>query len=272
MKTIIYWFSGTGNSLHVAKALEAGLEETVLVHASAALEGTMETVPRTGLVFPVYSWGPPALMERLIGELPSEKPGYMFAVATYGGAPGSTMKITRKMLERRGLSLDASFTVKMVENYPPMGGAPSTEKQQIVLDEAEKEIPAIVRGIREGVTGDHGSRSFFFSLIGPMIYPYFRKSVNRAAGKFSADESCTSCGICARVCPVSNVEVPGGERPVWGKRCEQCFACLHWCPEEAVQYGKKSRGQPRYHHPGVTLREMIPKKSGENPADPPSGG
>jgi MinD superfamily P-loop ATPase len=45
-------------------------------------------------------------------------------------------------------------------------------------------------------------------------------------------------------------------RPTWHHRCEQCFACLQWCPEEAIQFGTETAGKDRYHHPDVTLADM----------------
>jgi ferredoxin len=263
METTVYWFSGTGNSLHVARAIADGLGDTRLVHAARALESGPVLSGRTGLVFPVYSWGPPVMMAELVKRLTGDPAGYVFAVATYGGAPGSTISITRRMLAERGIPLDASWTVRMVENYPPFGGAPPEEKQAARIEAAEREMPEVVRGIRDGVTGDHGNRSFLFSAIGRIAYPMFRKYVHRSAGRFRADDRCTSCGICARVCPSANISVPPGGKPVWSDRCEQCYACFHWCPEKAVQYGRKTAGQPRYHHPGVTLRDMIVQGQGE---------
>jgi formate hydrogenlyase subunit 6/NADH:ubiquinone oxidoreductase subunit I len=47
------------------------------------------------------------------------------------------------------------------------------------------------------------------------------------------------------------------EKPSWLHRCEQCLACLQWCPQEAIQYGKKTVKYPRYHHPEVILKDML---------------
>ena len=38
---------------------------------------------------------------------------------------------------------------------------------------------------------------------------------------------------------------------------EQCLACIQWCPQEAIQFGKKTPRYKRYHHPEVTVREML---------------
>ena len=43
-----------------------------------------------------------------------------------------------------------------------------------------------------------------------------------------------------------NIHLENG-RPVWGKNCTHCMACICDCPKEAIEYGKKSKGKPRYH-------------------------
>ncbi len=258
MKTVIYWFSGTGNSFHLAKAMQEGLDDVEMIPVVKALDDDIEPSKRIGLVFPVYAWGPPAIVAKFIAKLPSDIPEYLFAAATYGGDPGSTMAITRGMLKRRGLVMNASFAVKMVENYPPMGGPPAEEKQRKINGAAETEIAQIINRIREGASGDFVKKNLFFSLIGSMVYPIFRRALSTKSGsKFYADEKCSLCGICARICPVQNVRLLEGEKPTWGNRCEQCFACFHWCPEKAVQTGRKTVDMVRYHHPETSLNDLI---------------
>jgi len=72
---------------------------------------------------------------------------------------------------------------------------------------------------------------------------------------FWTDNKCNGCEICGRVCPVGNIVFESG-KPAWQHRCEQCLACIQWCPQEAIQYGKKTPAYERYHHPEVKLKDM----------------
>jgi MinD superfamily P-loop ATPase len=71
---------------------------------------------------------------------------------------------------------------------------------------------------------------------------------------FAADEKCTGCGTCARVCAVGNIEIVHA-RPVWQNRCENCLACYNWCPTNAIHGALANKGY-RYHHPDVTARDI----------------
>ena len=74
------------------------------------------------------------------------------------------------------------------------------------------------------------------------------------ADKFYVTDACISCGKCVKVCPLGNIRLENG-RPVWGKNCTHCMACICRCPREAVEYGKHSRGLLRYVFPGEEREE-----------------
>ena len=84
MNVQIYYFSGTGNSLHVARELERRLPETVLVPIVSVLRDdkiktTAETV---GLVFPIHNLTTPIPVKRFLQRVDMRSAKYIFAVAT----------------------------------------------------------------------------------------------------------------------------------------------------------------------------------------------
>ncbi len=78
--------------------------------------------------------------------------------------------------------------------------------------------------------------------VKPIFYACFVKS-----SVFTVSQACTGCGQC--VCrPLSTNSITLRDaRPVWGKGCTHCMACICYCPTSAIEYGKKSLGKPRYH-------------------------
>ncbi len=255
MKTVIYWFSGTGNSLAVAKELAKARGDAELVPMARVLKKMPPPAARIGLVFPVYGWGPPALVARFVEKLNASPNSYIFSVITYAGNPGGTLTTLQRLLQKRGLNLAAGWGVKMPENYPPLGGAPAPEKQQTINAEAAKKNAQIAMELQRLPRGEIERSSLVWRMLGKVIYPLFQKHVRHADRSFRADEKCNGCSLCAKICPVNNIAMIDGH-PSWMGHCEQCYACFHWCPQKAVQFGRSSK-QHRYHHPDVELSDFL---------------
>ena len=75
--------------------------------------------------------------------------------------------------------------------------------------------------------------------------PFFYTAIVKDKA-FTASAACNGCGQCVKRCPLNNITLPDG-KPLWGGRCTHCMACICYCPAEAIEYGKKSAGKPRYH-------------------------
>jgi formate hydrogenlyase subunit 6/NADH:ubiquinone oxidoreductase subunit I len=255
MRTTIYWFSGTGNSLSVAKALAQSMPDSELIPIAAAMQNSLPPVDTIGLVFPVYSFGPPAILERFIRKLNVSEESYIFCVCTCAVTSGSTLHYVSKMLNRSGLKLDGFWTVKQPENYPPLGGTPGPKSQAKTHAAAIEKTTRIAEELELRPRGHFEKTSLFYRMAGRIAYPAFRGFERHGADRFfRADKKCNSCGLCAEVCPVANIKMEES-RPVWLGHCEQCFACFHWCPQNAVQYGPSGR-ITRYHHPAVSVADF----------------
>ena len=116
-KNIIFYFSGTGNSLKSAKdiAAQIGDCDLVLMNKPYALYGKYE---RIGFVYPVYCVGLPAAVERFIEALniSENKQSYFFSVCTFGGMSGGLARID-ELLQAGGAKLSYGAGIKCFANY-----------------------------------------------------------------------------------------------------------------------------------------------------------
>jgi ferredoxin len=261
MKTIIYYFTGTGNTLKVAKDVASGLGETELVPIQTALGKSLRPdADAVGIAFPVYMWGLPPIVCRFIASL-DLKGKYVFAIATYGGMPAGTLRQAQRLISSAGGRLAAGFALKMPGNYIPMYGAVSEQDQAKMFAAKAEKVKRIVTAVKE--RADHspdGAGNPLGRLLSGIVYGISAPRIPRMDVSFWSDERCNGCGTCERVCPVANIALADG-RPTWRHRCEQCMACIQWCPQEAIQYGKKTAARRRYRNPHATVDEIAGGKS-----------
>lgn len=118
MSTIIYYFTGTGNSLYCARRIGDLLGDTTIVPIESEVENiALLKADNIGVVFPVYAFGLPNVVKQFIKHLSSDNKGkYFFAVATNGGRVAGTLVLTRRMLGARGIKLSAGYSVIMPTN------------------------------------------------------------------------------------------------------------------------------------------------------------
>ena len=119
-----------------------------------------------------------------------------------------------------------------------------TRIHQIVAQaepEIDRAIAAIAKSQAFGPTPKHLLNRFLSGPVNPFFYSVIVKDT-----PFTVSDACNGCGQCVKRCPLNNITLPDG-KPLWGGRCTHCMACICYCPTEAIEYGKKSAGKPRYH-------------------------
>lgn len=258
MKAIIYYFTGTGNSLKIAKDIAAGIPGAEVRHIAAAMtEGNRIPVvaEKVGIVFPVYVEGLPIIVERFVRSLELKPDTYVFAVANYGESAGGSLVQLEQILQEKGCRLSAAFGLKMPDNTQILFPPSSEDEQQRDFKQESKAVTEISRTVLEGT---EAGVSLVQSARRRPKSIWQRPDFDPAkmVENFSADKKCDGCGICADVCSVGNVEMKDS-RPLWRNHCEQCLACMQWCPRQAIQFSKKTSTWGRYHHPDVRLEELL---------------
>lgn len=254
MKTSIYYYTGTGNSLWAARKLGGELKDARIASMRRAAPEN-DGAEAIGLVFPVHIWGLPRRVIDFVGRLPAGK-AYYFALAINAGQVAGTLTQLKKLMKARGLALAAGFDVVMPSNYIPWGGAAPAQEQESRFAAAGKKIKDIAPAIGRGETGPVEKGPLWQNLLlSGLLYRLSYPKIPRMDKNFWADDKCNGCAICTAVCPSGNILI-NDRKPVWQGRCEQCLACIQWCPAQAIQYGKKTPGYARYHHPEITLADM----------------
>ena len=135
--------------------------------------------------------------------------------------------------------------IVMPEHYFAMFSAPQADEAREIVAKSEPNIDCVIASIQSNQpfapTRNNLYDRFMSGPVNPIFYKFFVK-----ANAFTASSACIGCGQCAKLCPMNNVTLKDG-KPVWGKACTHCMACICYCPVSAIEYGKKSVGQPRYH-------------------------
>ncbi len=257
MSGAIYYFSATGNSLSVAKDLAQALGDTQLIPVTKALRDNSEqSFDVVGIVYPVYMFGLPLIIAEFLKKIKLQPKTYIFSVATLGGKPGRAHTLASNILKNRGLKLAAGFSVLMPGNYTPLYEAISKEKQDEMFKEEGNRIKFISENVIARKRGIREEKPVILNyLLYRLLYRGGISLVPLSGRNFWVTEACIKCGVCAKICPVENIELVGG-KPKWLDHCQLCMACLQWCPPEAIQYEKNTLGKKRYHHPAVSAQDI----------------
>jgi ferredoxin len=259
MKTIIYYFTGTGNSLAAAKKIAAIIGDCDLVPIASLQNTTGVIIPQAdqiGIVCPVYFLGLPVIVAEFTERLDLSHSQYTFSVVTMGGAGGSSAlrQLDGILTKQHGHGLDAAFMVQMPGNYILKYGSPAGTKRERILSAANEQL-TLIGAVVKSATKTAMPYSIFAQLIHGLYYPRFTSGVHQDGRWFSVSDACTSCGTCRAICPVENIDLVDG-RPVWKHHCELCCGCIHICPTGAIQAGKKTEGRVRYLNPDVKVADL----------------
>ena len=255
MRTAIYYYTGTGNSLWAARKVGRELKDARIGSMRRATPEKNDS-EAVGLVFPVHIWGLPRRVIDFVGRLPAGKSKYYFALAVNAGQVAGTLAQLEKLMRARGLTLAAGYDIVMPSNYIPWGGAAPEAEQEKRFAAAAKKIKDISPAIARGEAGPVEKGPLWQNLLlSGLAYRLAYPKVPKLDKNFQADDKCNGCAICTAVCPSGNILIEN-KKPAWQGNCEQCLACIQWCPTQAIQYGKKTAGYARYHNPEITLSDM----------------
>lgn len=244
---MILYFTGTGNSRYIAKRIADALGEPLVSMNEKIQKQDISAVcaeERLVFVTPTYAWRIPRVVEQWIRNTTFTDAKQVWFVMDCGGEIGNAAKYNQKLCDEKRFVYMGTVQIVMPENYIAMFGTPQEAEAKKTVEAAEPVIAQAIQRIANGQEfvppRDNLYDRFMSGPVNSIFYSLFVK-----ADAFVAGEKCLSCGRCEKLCPMNNIKMQDG-KPVWDKNCTHCMACISYCPTEAIEYGKKSKGKPRY--------------------------
>lgn len=278
---MIFYFSGTGNSKWAAKTLALETGDTLVsipevINSNCSF--TIEKDEHVGFIFPIHGWRVPNIVKefltkltiKTLGEDTSHVKHYCFCLVTAGDSIGKAMERFQQQLKsvtvNDALSLKAVCSLIMPESYVGLPGidVDTKEKELEKKELASKQLKEFSNILKQHPHKDSNQIWGWNQLIrGPIPY-FFSGPVGGFFERFLITDKpfhvdsrrCVKCGICANVCPVSDIKGGLGFEPEWlhNGKCLTCFSCYHHCPHHAIEFGKRTQKKGQYFYNKLSKR------------------
>lgn len=248
---MVFYFTGTGNSLHVAKQLE---EAPISIPQVMRQEKLMFSADSIGVVAPVYGHEVPPMVKEFLKKATFQTE-YFYMVLTYGNRHGGAAELAHQLCQERGIQVTYINVVLMVDNWLPSFDV-----------EEQKRLDKDVEGQLANIVADVASRRHWISPVTDQDRAAHQEFLNRMSQMppdawqhlLRVVESCVGCGVCEKVCPSGSIHVVNGKAVHTPGNCQTCLACAHACPHKAIQLTTPEKNpQARYRNKHITLQEII---------------
>ena len=255
MSNVIYYFSGTGNSLFIAKKLSENIADTVLLNIFAADYNT--NYDSIGFVFPVHCMSYPKAIKDFVNKIDISKVKYIYAVCTSGGDSGNLIYNFNRFLMKKQKMLNYGYEIKLADNSLLIETKPILIKKRFL--EARELIETISKDVSNGINNADTFKYSFNKFIVENILKMALSLVYQIDDKQSDIEKCNMCGKCTAMCPSKNISI-SNDKIVFGENCVNCFSCINNCSKGAIYFGKVKPGKyKQYKMPKVEHLQQEPE-------------
>ncbi len=264
-KRLIFYFTGTGNSLYVARQFADDNTELLSIPQLMKQKEPNFEADEIGLVYPIYGHMPPYMVRQFLKKA-RLKADYMFAILTFGARKCNAVEILDGITRKVGYRFNYISTLIMVDNWLPNFDM----NEQVKID---KHIPENLAAIKHDISShkhwmqpvsqeEREMHAGFMAHAGLDPEVGFLK---RSERYFVVTDRCIGCGVCTDVCPRGNYSLTSSGVKTDGD-CEFCFACIQNCPQKAIKFAKvdddtllangEKNPEARYRNEHVSLMDI----------------
>jgi len=258
MKGIICYFSTTGNTKLACKYINSkvGNVEFEYYDITSANKPDFSNYDLIGFATYTDFFKPGKLMVEYIKSIKgNDKPAFVFN--TYGQMSGNTLAIMSKNVKDSGFKLIEGYSLHVPENYPPLikNGTtneifPTTEDLKS-FNEFMTSLNSKAKQLDSGddVSEKQVKTNILISFMGKIMSGI---NMDKMGDKNVHKDQCTSCGVCAKVCPYDAISMVDKHPSFDESKCHSCYSCYNKCHVKAI-YTKKLDGVGHYAKPHVNL-------------------
>ena len=245
---MIIYFTGTGNSRHLAEIASRRLNDEIRDATVYIKRGEKEEFFSEKpwiFVCPVYGWRIPRVFSDFILKNSFKGSREAYFIVNCGNDIGCAGDKIEILCRQKGLYCKGTAEVWMPENYIAMFSAPDEAEAEKIIDEADIHMEHLADCILSGESFQPIETNFLDRCKSGFVNALFYKFIIKAKA-FHATEKCISCGKCRKSCMLNNIEIKEG-KPRWGENCTHCMACIGGCPVGAIEYGSRTKNKRRYY-------------------------
>ena len=244
----ILYFTSTGNNLYIAKKLGGELLSIPQLIKNNRFDIEDESI---GIIFPVFYANAPKIVREFI-EKARFKTDYLFLIASYGSdGDQNAFKILKKAFNKKGMKVNYTNSVLMVDNYLPMF---DMKEEKEIKDDSD--IDSQIEIIKNDI---ESRKEFHLKKKSVSDIPFIEKVLESTMTKrfhIIVGDGCSDCKVCSRICPKGNIDL-SGEKPVIGDDCLFCLGCVHHCKENVFTINNEKNNQERFSNPHIKVSEII---------------
>lgn len=258
MKSIIYYFSGTGNNLAIANCLAKELGETTVLPISALLQNKKipEDYDWVGFTVPSYFSHIPPYVGECMKDVNFTEQQKVFIIVGCAGNRGLAIQDMRKQVHKCKKEVNLEYMVMLPGNYILSYGAFPMWYQKFITKQSYHKIHKIALDIKNGRKRKNLGNGILYNA---KYEEELQKSIanySTIGKQYKVSDKCTACGACIKICPVGNISMINGN-VIFGDNCNQCMGCIQWCQNHAIDYQGKAENRKRYHHLNIKKSELF---------------